>query len=248
MATLRKIPAAYIITHEPTGMFYIGSTGKIGARWSGHRYDLSNNRHKNKKLQSVFTEIGDYSLEVLSIGTLEEVRTTEQRLLDRYLGDELCCNTAPNAMNSLAGRTPEETAEVRQLIFNSPKWQTAIRQVQKLAAAANRGRAPSKETLEKLAEGRARKPHPRLGKVHSDEQKAKYMRSITEYRNSPEYTDYKTRVSEAKSKPLSIDGVVYKNIKAAALALGLNPNCVKVRITSKNPKFKTWFRLSAPKQ
>lgn len=247
MATLRKTPAAYIITHEPTGMFYIGSTGKIGARWSGHRSDLSKNKHKNKKLQSVFTEIGDYSLEVISLGTLDEVRVVEQRLIDRYRGDELCCNSAPNAMNALAGRTPEETAEVRKLIFNSPKWQIAIRQVQKLAAAANRGRSPSKETLARLAEGRANKPHPRLGKTHSDEQKAKYVRSITEYRNSSEYADFRDRMSEAKSKPLSIDGVVYKNIKAAASALGLNPNCVKMRLTSKNPKFKTWFRLSAPK-
>jgi len=243
MSILRKIAAAYIVTHDPTGLFYVGSTGNIYSRWSNHRSDLSKGKHANKKLQNSFTAVEDYSLEILSVGTLEEVRDVEQRLIDRYRGDTLCCNSAPNALNALVGRTPEETAEIRRLVFESPKWQVAIRKVQKLAAAANRGRTLSEEMLEKLAVGRSKKPHPRLGATLGDEQKAKYMRSITEHRKTDEYQEFKNRMSDRHSKPISIDGVIYKNPRAAEEILGVNRNCIKKRLDSKNPKYKTWFRV-----
>jgi hypothetical protein len=88
---------------------------------------------------------------------------------------------------------------------------------------------------------------PRLGTKNSEEHNEKWRRSIEVYNASDESTAFRVRISDRNSKPISIDGVIYKNVRIASEALGIHHRCIGSRLLSKNPLYKTYFKLDEPK-
>src|SRR5437764_4670377 len=51
-------PGVYLLTCQPTGRVYVGSTNNLSKRWSAHRQHLRAGRHRNRALQAAWDEHG----------------------------------------------------------------------------------------------------------------------------------------------------------------------------------------------
>lgn len=86
----------YIITNTVTAETYIGSSVNIAQRWTAHRWEMKNNRHKNPALQAAYDRDGlaAFTHAVLEIvEQAEQLAPREQHYLDLlkpfYNGDEV---------------------------------------------------------------------------------------------------------------------------------------------------------------
>ena len=70
-----RIQGIYIITNTLTAETYIGSSIDISQRWSDHRRELKNHKHKNLLLQAANDRDG---VEVFAVAVLELVEGAEQ--------------------------------------------------------------------------------------------------------------------------------------------------------------------------
>jgi predicted GIY-YIG superfamily endonuclease len=72
-----KVSGVYIITHEPTGMCYIGESVDIFGRWGSHNTNLRLNRHSSVAFQALWdsTNASEWTWRILEI-----VSKTEQRI------------------------------------------------------------------------------------------------------------------------------------------------------------------------
>jgi predicted GIY-YIG superfamily endonuclease len=62
-----KLSGIYIITHEPSGRFYIGMSRDIYARWGSHYASIKMGTHSSTDLMSLFlsSAIEDWSFRVI---------------------------------------------------------------------------------------------------------------------------------------------------------------------------------------
>ncbi len=76
----------YIIRHEPTGRFYVGSSINISQRWREHRYQLRHNKHKNPHLQASWNKYGEQAFIFIIIEECDPtiIIEREQYYLDQH--------------------------------------------------------------------------------------------------------------------------------------------------------------------
>lgn len=90
--------------------FYIGSAIKIQNRFIGHRTRMNTKVHKNPRLQSVADKYGLPDLLIpLEIVDKAKLIEREQFYIDKFFGQELCCNMLPNAESRKDYKESEET-------------------------------------------------------------------------------------------------------------------------------------------
>lgn len=94
----------YTVTHEPTGIYYIGSTHNIGSRINNHRGTLERNQHRNPILQEAYNK-QPHGLKFWYENTKDrkEAYKREQELLDKAINDPKCCNISRLAESTAAG-------------------------------------------------------------------------------------------------------------------------------------------------
>lgn len=93
----------YVLTHVPTGNFYIGSSKDTHGRIATHKWALRNNQHKNSKLQALYSgDITDFQTEIVYTSSRETAYGMEQELITRHQGNPLCLNIADNAKSSIS--------------------------------------------------------------------------------------------------------------------------------------------------
>lgn len=132
-----KQPGSYILTHVPTGMFYVGSSGNIAERMKNHRKELVKGRHHAVALQAVFTSWLDIHVNFVVAQTREEALEQEQIALNLVHGHANCCNTSKSAYFS------SEHLHSRKASLKS--------------AETRRGRTASREVVERQAAGRSKR-------------------------------------------------------------------------------------------
>lgn len=146
MAKPDPIPGAYVITHEPSGKFYIGSSANTHVRLNAHRSRLKRGVHPSSQLQNAVTDVNDLIIETIPATSKEHAYDLEQQLLDQRVADPLCCNVAANARNPWKdGSMPEAQRDL-------------IRQ-------ANTGLKRSPETIQRLKTSFSNRPPPRITPV-----------------------------------------------------------------------------------
>lgn len=91
-----KTPAAYTLTHQPTGRFYIGSSSDVHARLSRHKHSMKDGNHPNGGLREVGATWDDIAVEIFPCSSSEEAEKMELDALDKHLGGKLCCNVIPD--------------------------------------------------------------------------------------------------------------------------------------------------------
>lgn len=154
---MKKQIGAYIVTHAPTGYYYIGSTGDFIARAAHHKHRLDAGKHANHKLQSIFTAREDLEFEFFPTTTREEAYQEEQKLLDKCFADRFCCNTTPSATNSTIGVITREMrlyAVSRASLMNVGRTYSEARR--KNMSAAQQGSIKSDETKAAISLSKSR--------------------------------------------------------------------------------------------
>ena len=164
MGSTTAKPGTYLIIHNPSGRFYIGSTNNLQRRVSGHRCMLKKGQHPNKNLQSVFTRLEDLSVEVAIASTVEQARAGEQAMLDEYLNDPDCCNVGTGANSTwLPGTVPEsviQKARERSIGNKFAKGHVVSDEARDAVRQANTGLKRSQDTLDKMSAAKDRFKRP----------------------------------------------------------------------------------------
>jgi group I intron endonuclease len=169
-----KLPGAYVITHEATGLFYVGSSGDLAARESAHRSTLKSGLHHSKEFQEAYNCDKGISIAKIPSGNRERAYDLEQLLLDQHRNNPKMVNALGIArvgdINKSRAGTPlsEETkrkmSDVRKGRSHSEEHARAI-------SDSLKGKPKSAEHIAKVVE--ARKDFK-----HSDETKAKIAAKV----------------------------------------------------------------------
>lgn len=79
-------PSVYAIEHIPTGRKYVGSAANTSKRWSRHRAELAEGKHRNKHLQATWNRDGAAAFRWYVVAYVEasERIALEQRVIDLY--------------------------------------------------------------------------------------------------------------------------------------------------------------------
>lgn len=97
----------YIITHRPTGRFYIGAAFSLPARLQQHRGAIRRGNHHNSNLRALGTDCSEFSFRVLLICATSDRKIYEDRLLTAY-------KSVPGFLNrQLAGYVPTDEVRAR---------------------------------------------------------------------------------------------------------------------------------------
>lgn len=180
----------YAIVNRESGAFYIGSAAAFGKRWRAHRGHLNRGDHPNVHLQRAWTKYGAAAFDFVPTAVIppEDVKTYEQRQLDRLVGHPLCYNIARDASAPMAGRqhTPECRALTTERFKGKPKSPehrakiaAGLHGIQRSPdhcaklAEANRRRVVSDETRAKMSRSHKGLPGPMQGRKHTAEALAK---------------------------------------------------------------------------
>lgn len=198
MARKKDFPGFYILTHKPTGVFYVGSTSILNKRMRVHKSRLNTGKHKNKRLMDVYTTWDDFKIDLTITDTIEEAKVWEKELLDKYIGTELCCNLHDDPDVPFSG------------VRGRPRSEQARRNM----AEASKLRRHSEEVKRKISEANK-------GNTHS--------------------AATKLTMSLAKSRKVSIDGVIYDSALQASIVLGIPNRTLRNRLQSKSPKYTDYF-------
>jgi len=209
----KKISGTYLLKHDLSGQFYVGSSINMGSRHTEHIKDLRNGEHCRKALQKLYDQDPNFTFENTPFGVsegkemLEQVRSAEQTLLDKFRGDPLLLNSATDAKLPWKGMKHSDETKAKM-------------------SASAMGRPISQRALDALVERNKTV-------VVSDETR---RRMSDAHKNSPRAAD----VIRRKMKPVLIDGVSYESATDAARQLGLSQGCVRKRVFSDDEKFQEW--------
>jgi len=92
----------YVIKHDVTGCYYVGSAANLRGRWSTHQYHFKNGTHVNARLKAHTKKHGNlWSVEYSPTETREEAYHLEQLLITRGKRDPLMLNLSDNAKSSI---------------------------------------------------------------------------------------------------------------------------------------------------
>lgn len=196
METWRDAGGIYVISNAITGARYYGSARRLGKRWEEHLRRLRHGEHHNVPLQNAFDGHGESAVQFspLAILEMDELRVTEQRLLDLVWGRTGCYNVSRDTRSPTRGRKqkPEHTARVAAANRGRKRDPAAVEK----SAAWFRGRklsAEHKAKLSALSKGKKRDPAAvaksaatQRGKRLSDETKMRIGAGNTGKRRSPE--------------------------------------------------------------
>lgn len=152
------ISGYYKLTHLPTGLFYVGSSQNLSKRISNHRSDLIRGINSNKRFQQVYTTWDDILVEQYQTNDLSEARKGEQRFLDRYVGDSLCCNVGHSSTDPTAGIITTEIRRVQMATINKNQVGKALSHSQRASISSGLTGTPrSTEAKMAISLGKSRK-------------------------------------------------------------------------------------------
>jgi group I intron endonuclease len=156
-----KEPVIYKIRNVVNGKFYVGSTTDTRERFRTHRSRLRKGVHHCRHLQSSWNKYGEdcFKFEVQEVvENATKLWEAEARWLTEHYGKAYCYN---------AGSSPDAPMRGRFGASN-PKYKVPIAEEQKAAISA---------TLKAFY---AEDPnnHPRVGKLHTEETKAKISAKV----------------------------------------------------------------------
>ena len=151
-----KQPVIYKIRNVVNGKFYVGSTTNTRERFRNHRKTLRGRRHHCLHLQASWNKYGEdcFKFEIVEVVDAEErLWEVENQWLAAHFGKPHCYNAGRSAEAPMRGRTGEK----------SPNFGKSVSEEQRQQISAS------------LKAFYAEDPnnHPRAGKQHTEETKAK---------------------------------------------------------------------------
>lgn len=222
ISTLVADVGAYTIEHSPTGKQYHGSTKNLYRRVIEHQNDLRSGKHSNNKLQELYDSgEGSFKLNFIPTTSPSEALVTEQNLID---------TTNPDVLLNLSLDTSNDSTGM----WKNPE----VRERLTKARIGNKNALGTIHTEEFKQEATVRMLGNKhlVGHVHSVETRKKMSESALGKKRSQQEIDL---AAEGRTKHRAVvDGVEYKNVAAAAVALGLSGGGVKKRcLSDKHPNY-----------
>lgn len=107
----KTIVACYVVTHLPTGRFYVGSTGDSIRRQQDHKMRLRNGNHYNRGFQDCFNQtpsFDSFKWEFFIFDELEDARKHEQKVLDESQNNPLLMNHTSSVRSPISGLMNDE--------------------------------------------------------------------------------------------------------------------------------------------
>lgn len=207
------LPGVYILTHKPTGVFYIGSSGSMKKRVWHHLFHLKRGNHYSKKIQDVFTNESDMDVFYYITTDREEAYVEENRYLEQRINDPLCSNVLTNPKSREGVPHLQET---REKIRNSQIGKVIPQETRDKIRATLKGRPVPKEQVAKHQA--TRKLRPRTEREIA----------VT------------LKMQEANKRAVVVNGVHYDSVSSCGLALNTSMTTVYCRIRSPSERFKDW--------
>ncbi len=171
----------YKIINLVNDKFYVGSTNNKKVRFRSHRKLLKQNRHHCKHLQAAWNKYGEEKFKfvvVEEVGVDRVLSEVEDLYLKEHVGQDYCYNSGYSSKAPWRNAPKEKTPNFGKVVSDGQK--------QKIS-----------ETLKSFyAEDYFN--HPRVGKSHSEETKAKI--SASKLANPSKYWLGKERSEETKQK------------------------------------------------
>lgn len=251
----------YIIQNEDTLETYFGS-GVLNKRFVRHAGDLRRGNHENHQLQAAYDRNSNFVFIGLPVAaeSREEARALafqiEQADISENIDNPLMLNISKDVgcnwrdMN----HSPETKAVISQRLKD--RWQDpAFRE--KTVTAQNEGRAAVTEEdkiayRQKLSEAQHARyerigSSPTKGQTRSEEFCQRNSQYIAEKWQDPEYRAKQCLARQGKEnvaarKQVSVDGVIYPSLTAAAQAFDITKAGALGRINSQ--KNQTWKYLN----
>lgn len=136
-------PGVYKIQNKINNKIYIGSSYSISKRISEHKYNLSNNKHANKHLQSSWNKYGEENFVFSVVLYLEQynqkvLQQEEQKWIDHYncANRDFGYNLCPNAYTKAGYKMDEESRKnisngLRKRFKNNPDAKVHISNLNK---------------------------------------------------------------------------------------------------------------------
>lgn len=263
-------PAAYILTHESTGMFYIGSSGNIKVRLAAHKNTLARGVHDSTTLQELYAHDDEMSVEILKTRNKEEALNLEQQLLDEHYGQPFCINKAKDARVSGKGiyptdevrekqskahlgqkRSPESINKQRQAMLEhwsdvDVKAARSASQKESWAGNSTRRDAQSQKMTERWKTNDFKSVRKAAMEKYWDnnpEKRDERRAKMTGRVFSQESLERMKKAQELRGSQVSINGVIYPTLSEAGRQLNISQATVSYRVNSNDEKFKDWFKI-----
>lgn len=194
---MEKKSGIYEILNTVNGKRYIGSAKCFNTRWRRHRWELTKQRHNNRKLQRAWNKYGEASFKFLPIltcvATKEMLLFYEQQLLNKLKPEY---NIAVRADSPTAGR--KLSAAHKSKIGAAHEGKIVSLETRAKQSKAGRGRTLSDEQRIEISKFQK-------GRVHSPEHLANQHAGVIAYwatqpKQTPEGAREKKRIAQQRRR------------------------------------------------
>ncbi len=251
-----KQPAAYLLISNPSGKFYIGSSGNIAARLGGHRKLFKSRTHFKKQLSDDIEKYGGNCIQAVVIyqDSKDAALELEQFLLDFFKGHPLLTNVGTNAEKPQLGVKRSELTKTRQSTRLKKVWQNPLlreraRAIKKefFSDPSNREHMSKKtrEYFENNPDAKQKHTERMLARFSTEESRAAQSEKIASAWQDPEKRQRFEVGFKKRATPINVQGHVYAGYTQASKALGLDPSLIRHRVLSKLDTWKEWVFADA---
>ena len=257
------VSGAYVIEHEATGAFYVGSSSNLRQRLHAHGSQLRNGKHETDKLQELFDYDDSLIIEVFKTNTHSEALDLEQKMLDEHHGKPNCLNIASNSRITRLGVPQSEEGKRKQretmtgrkssseAIEKQRAYMLAIPE-KHIAALIAGGKKYREENLEEFLAKQERMRIGNMGRKPSEETREKLRLAQAKLRDSGASSENKKLAASNRTTPnlgkagiipVSINNTIHPSVNSACKALNMCAKSVNIRLNSDEEQFKDWFKL-----
>lgn len=122
-------PGTYILTHKPTGLYYIGATVNLRRRFSTHMHNIAKRPDVGPKAFKQFeANKEEFEFEFETFESVEEANVLEAAFLRCNVGNDLCINQSygKGPLTNLSEETRRKLGDLRRGIARTPETKNNI--------------------------------------------------------------------------------------------------------------------------
>lgn len=251
-----KITGTYVLVHPLTRQFYIGSTSDLATRKYKHFWHIKNGSHRNTKIKKAFQQNPTDNIFFFTWATTtrDQAYDLEQKFLDATINSDKSLNIASDARVNgkgiiISDETRKIKSEISKAIWQNEEYRALKSKITKDYFSNPDNKERMINTLKKVCntpEYKAKQAANANKQWADPAARIKKSEEVKRYRQDPDNCKKYLAAYEHLKKPVSIDGVIYPCLQAAADYFKITKANVMARIKSKYKP--TWFYVNIEKE